>query len=112
MQIQRKRELDKLSALKDKNVIKVVTGVRRCGKSTLLSQFQNVLKKEKPNTPIISINVDLPEFRLLAEQSWKHIYDFIQKKLRKNVTNYVFIKGGLAKSVKVYSEESHRVSWS
>ena len=91
MQIQRKRELDKLSALKDTNLIKVVTGVRRCGKSTLLSEFQNVLKKEKPNTSIISINVDLPEFRLLAEQSWKHIYDFIQKKFRKNVTNYVFI---------------------
>ena len=71
MQIQRRRELGKLSALKDKNVIKVVTGVRHCGKSPLLSQFQNVLKKEKPNTPIISINVDLPEFRFLAEQSWK-----------------------------------------
>ena len=91
MQIQRKRELGKLSALKDKNLIKVVTGVRRCGKSTLLLQFQDLLKKEKPNTSIISINVDLPEFRFLAEQSWKHIYDFIRKKLKKNVTNYVFI---------------------
>ena len=91
IQIQRKHELGKLLALKDKNLIKVVTGVRRCGKSTLLLQFQDLLKKERPDTSMISINVDLPEFRFLAEQSWMHVYDFIRKKLRKNAANYVFI---------------------
>jgi predicted AAA+ superfamily ATPase len=35
--------------------------------------------------------MDLPEFRFLAGQSWKKIYDFIRKKLRKKTTNYVFI---------------------
>ena len=44
----RKTELDKLLVLKDKNLIKVVTGVRRAGKSTLLLQFQDLLKVENP----------------------------------------------------------------
>ena len=36
--------LNKLKKMKDKQIIKVVTGVRRCGKSTLLMQFQEYLK--------------------------------------------------------------------
>jgi predicted AAA+ superfamily ATPase len=87
----RKSELNKLSILKDKNLIKVVTGVRRAGKSTLLLQFQDLLKAENPNVSIISINIDLPEFRFLAEKNWKEIYDYIKKLLKENVTNYVFI---------------------
>lgn len=86
-----KRELDKLSALKDKNLIKVITGVRRAGKSTLLLQFQEFLEAENPNVSIISINIDLPEFRFLAEKSWREIYDYIKNQLRENETNYVFI---------------------
>ena len=87
----RKTELDKLLVLKDKNLIKVVTGVRRAGKSTLLLQFQELLKAENPNVSLISINMDLPEFRFLAEKNWKEIYDYIKNLLQKNVTNYVFI---------------------
>jgi predicted AAA+ superfamily ATPase len=66
--IQRKREIDKLSVLKDKNLIKVITGVRRSGKSTLLLQFQELLKAENPFVSIVSVNLDLPEFRFLAEK--------------------------------------------
>ncbi len=87
----RKKLLDKLLVLKDKNFIKVVTGVRRAGKSTLLLQFQELLKKENPDTSLISINMDLPEFRFLAEKNWKEIYDYIQSLLQNNKTNYVFI---------------------
>ena len=87
----RKTELDKLSVLKDKNLIKVVTGVRRAGKSTLLLQFQEHLKSEDPNVSLVSINMDLPEFRSLAEKHWKEIYDYIKKLLQENVINYVFI---------------------
>ena len=89
--ILRKKELDKLSVLKNRNLIKVITGVRRCGKSTLLLQFQDLLKLENPSVPIISINLDLPEFRSLAEKNWKEIYDYIQNLLQKNVMNYVFL---------------------
>ena len=90
-QIIRKTELNKLTVLKDKNLIKVVTGVRRAGKSTLLLQFQELLKVENPNVALISINIDLPEFRFLAEKNWKEIYDYIKNRLRDNVINYVFI---------------------
>jgi predicted AAA+ superfamily ATPase len=89
--ILRKILLDKLFVLKDKNFIKVVTGVRRSGKSTLLIQFQELLKRKNPNVSIISINMDLPEFRFLAEKNWKEIYDYIKALLQESVTNYVFI---------------------
>ncbi|MEI7595897.1 MAG: ATP-binding protein [Bacteroidota bacterium] len=87
----RESELNKLLALKDKNFIKVITGVRRAGKSTLLLHFQDLLKEKSQDTSIISINMDLPEFRFLAEKNWKEIYDYIKNLLKKNEMNYVFI---------------------
>ena len=45
MIIQRREYLDKLIALKDKQLIKIVTGIRRCGKSTLLEIYQEWLKE-------------------------------------------------------------------
>jgi hypothetical protein len=89
--ITRKRYLDILSVLKGKNLIKVTTGVRRCGKSTLLAQFQDLLRTENERVSILAINMDIPEFRFLAEKNWKEIYDYIIKNLKNNVTNYVFI---------------------
>jgi len=89
--IARKRYLDTLSVLKDKNLIKVATGVRRCGKSTLMAQFQDLLRTENSKVSILAINMDMPEFRFLAERNWKEIYDYIIKHLKKNVSNYVFI---------------------
>ena len=87
----RSQYLDVLKVLKDKNLIKVATGVRRCGKSTLMSQFQDLLRAENSEVAIIDINIDMPDFRFLAEKSWKDVYDFIVTHLTKDVTNYVFI---------------------
>ena len=89
--ILRSHYLDGLKVLKGKNLIKVATGVRRCGKSTLMSQFQDVLRAENEAASIISINIDMPDFRFLAEKSWKDVYDYIVEQLKNNVTNYVFI---------------------
>lgn len=71
--------MDTLSVLKDKNLIKVATGVRRCGKSTLMVQFQDLLRKENSKVSILAINMDMPEFRFLAEKKWEEIYDYIIK---------------------------------
>lgn len=90
-QIIRENYLSKLSVLKDKNLIKVATGVRRCGKSTLMAQFRDLLRKENPKVAILDINLDVPKFRFLAEKNWKEIYDYIISKLQKTETNYVFI---------------------
>jgi len=87
----RSQYLEILKVLKDKNLIKVATGVRRCGKSTLMSQFQDVLRDENETVSIISINIDMPDFRFLAEKNWKDVYDFIIEHLKKEETNYVFI---------------------
>jgi predicted AAA+ superfamily ATPase len=63
--VQRSQYLDVLKVLKDKNLIKVATGVRRCGKCTLMSQFQDV-RAENKAVSIIDINIDMPDFRFLA----------------------------------------------
>ena len=89
--ITRKRYLETLSVLKDKNLIKVATGVRRCGKSTLMMQFQDLLRKDNNEIPILAINMDMPDYRFLAEKNWKEIYDYIIKHLKLNTMNYVFI---------------------
>lgn len=89
--ILRKSYLNTLSILKDKNLIKVATGVRRCGKSTLMTQFQEILRTENPSVSVLAINMDLPDFRFLAEKSWKEIYDYIIQHIKKNETTYVFI---------------------
>lgn len=89
--ILRKQYLDTLKVLKDKNLIKVITGVRRCGKSTLMLQFQKVLKQENKTVSILSINFDQPQYRELAEKNWKEVFDFVQSKLKKRVVNYVFL---------------------
>lgn len=87
----RRHYLEKLNILKDKNFIKVATGIRRCGKSTLMLQFQDLLRSQNANVSILAINMDQPEFRFLAEKNWKEIYDFIVENLDQNQTNYVFV---------------------
>ncbi len=87
----RKQYLEKLSILRDKNFIKVATGVRRCGKSTLMLQFQDLLRRENANVSILAINLDMPAFRFLAEKNWKEIYDYVIEYIHPDKMNYVFI---------------------
>jgi len=57
--IQRKEYLDNLIALRDKQVIKVITGVRRCGKSTLFELYIDYLKQAGvEDSQIISVNLE------------------------------------------------------
>ena len=59
MIIERKEYLEKLIAWKDKQLIKIVTGVRRCGKSMLLEIYRNYLKEHGiEEEQIISINFE------------------------------------------------------
>jgi predicted AAA+ superfamily ATPase len=46
MEVIRNEYLEKLKSLKDVHYIKILTGVRRCGKSTLLSQYKDILIRE------------------------------------------------------------------
>lgn len=88
--VKRKDYLEKLVALKEKQIIKVVTGVRRCGKSTLLSQFQEYLRDEGvPGDCIIALNFDDVVNEDLCE--YRVLYDHIIKELTPGKMNYIFL---------------------
>lgn len=86
----RNNYLDKLKKMKDKQIIKVVTGVRRCGKSTLLHQFRNYLYEcGVEEECIISINFeDIGNEKLL---DYKKLYQFITERLISGKMTYVFL---------------------
>lgn len=88
--IMRKTYIDKLRSLKNLKVIKVITGVRRSGKSTLLEMFKNELKREeKPKSHFISVN-----FEDLAYENLKNystLYDYLIKEIKKDTMNYIFL---------------------
>ena len=88
--IQRIEYLDNLKAFKDKQVIKVIAGVRRCGKSTLFELYIDYLRKMgTEDSQIISINLeDLENADLL---DYKALYNHIKDKLVPDKMNYVFI---------------------
>jgi predicted AAA+ superfamily ATPase len=80
--IERKKTLEKLMKFKDKQVIKVIVGIRRCGKSTLLEIFRDGLKKfGVKNENIFSMNFDdLKNQDYLKDQT---LYKYLSKKLEK-----------------------------
>jgi predicted AAA+ superfamily ATPase len=86
----RKEYIDKLLSYKDKDLIKVVSGLRRSGKSTLLEIFrEKLLKLGVGKTQIQFYNFELPEN--FVNKSWDQIYFDIKKKLRADKNNYVFL---------------------
>jgi len=88
--ITRKEYLEKLIGFKDKQLIKVVTGVRRCGKSTLFELFQDYLLNNGVNkTQIIQINFEDADFDELTD--YKELYKYLSAKLIKDKMNYVFL---------------------
>ena len=88
--ILRKLYLEKLLSYKDKDLIKVVSGLRRSGKSTLLELFRDQLLESKiQKNQIQFYNFELPENYL--NKSWDTIYFEIKKKLLVDKSNYVFL---------------------
>ena len=88
--IRRKYYLDKLLSYKDKDIIKVVTGLRRSGKSTLLQIFRDDLSKEEVSDKQIQFyNFELPENFL--NKSWDKLYFEIKEKLQPEKMNYIFL---------------------
>ncbi|MDR0823318.1 MAG: ATP-binding protein [Endomicrobium sp.] len=89
--IERTIYLEKLLGFKDKQLIKIITGVRRCGKSTLLELYQKKLIEEMgiEKRQIQSINLEMPEYRELLV--WDKLYDYINSRLIDDKKNYIFI---------------------
>lgn len=87
--IDRSLYLDELKRWKDKDLIKVVTGIRRCGKSTLFDLFINYLKKSGiKDNQIIKINLEDADYNFAG---YKELYDFINNKIDEKTNYYVFL---------------------
>lgn len=88
--IQRKEYIQELLSWKDEQVIKVITGVRRCGKSTLLKQYQAHLMDTGVSAgQIIYINFELLEYEHLLD--YKSLYSYITERLCENQMTYIFL---------------------
>ncbi len=88
--IERTEFLNKLKTYKDKQVIKVITGIRRCGKSTLMKMFMNyLLENGVDKNQIIFLNFeDFDNYELLNPQN---LHSYIKKRLISEKMTYVFL---------------------
>lgn len=87
--IKRIEYLEELKKWKDKDLIKVVTGIRRCGKSTLLELFIEYLKEEKIDEEhIVSINLESLEYNF---SNYKDLYFYVVSKIKDDKKHYVFL---------------------
>ena len=87
--IERASYLNKLIAFKDKNLIKVITGIRRCGKSTIMEIYRDWLKEQGvPIDQIVYLNFeDYDNFEL---RNPKNLYAYIKPLLIEDKMNYLF----------------------
>ena len=82
--------LDKLIKFKDKQFIKVITGIRRCGKSTLLKLFREYLLKNDVNEKqIIYINFESMQFDDIKD--YKLLYEYIKEHIIKDSKTYLLL---------------------
>lgn len=88
--IERKEYLNRLIAGREKKVIKVVTGVRRCGKSTLFQLYIDYLKSTGvTDDQIISVNLEDIDYENLL--NYKALYEYVKERLQKDKYTYVFL---------------------
>ncbi len=88
--VERKEYLAELIGWKDEQVIKVVTGIRRCGKSTLLAQFQEWLKANGvSDEQIVSVNFEELEYEELLD--YKRLYAYLKERLVSGRITYIFL---------------------
>lgn len=87
--IERKYYLDKMINAIGTPDIKVITGVRRCGKSKLLDAFKDYIEENILDYNIIHINFNLPEYEYLL--AYRPLYDYVNSQYVKGKENFVFI---------------------
>lgn len=81
--------MDELSGIINIPDIKIITGIRRCGKSKLMDALTQIIKDSDPSGNIIHINYNLTEFEDLLE--YHSLEDYIENKYIDSVNNYVLI---------------------
>jgi predicted AAA+ superfamily ATPase len=88
--IKREEYLEKLRSLRDKHIIKVVTGVRRSGKSVLLQLFCDELL-ESGVSPKQTQTINFEDAKNLDLKDWKKLHDFLESNLVADKMNYIFL---------------------
>ena len=87
--IERKEYLEKLKKWKDKDLIKVITGIRRCGKSTLFELYIDYLKSVGiEDNHIISVNLENPDNEF---DTYKELYKYVKEQIKDKKQYYVFL---------------------
>lgn len=87
--IERMDYLEQLKTWKDKDLIKVITGIRRCGKSTLFELYIDYLKRNGVDEKhIISINLESPEYNF---DNYMDLYNYVNSQIIDNDMYYVFL---------------------
>lgn len=86
----RQEYLNQLRLLKDQKVIKVITGIRRSGKSTLLELFRDDLKKQNIAKGQIQF-FNFEEEKNVNLRDWRKLHQTIEEKLVQNKMNYIFL---------------------
>ncbi len=90
MMVQRKQYMEKLVKMKDKKIIKVVTGIRRCGKSTLLLLFRKYLKEHGvENDQIIFLNFEDISNEIYLD--YRKLHEYVTQRLIPDKMMYVFL---------------------
>ena len=88
--VERTGYLERLRQWKDEQVIKVVTGIRRCGKSTLLVQYQDWLRASGvPAERIVSVNFEELEYEELLD--YRRLDAYLKERLVPGATTYLFL---------------------
>ena len=82
--------LEILKQFKETDIIKIITGVRRSGKSTLFNLYIEYLKSIGINENQI-IHINLEDIEMEELNDYKTLHNYIIKKLQKNKMNYIFI---------------------
>ncbi len=90
MEVVRKEYFQRLLGWKDKKMIKVITGIRRCGKSTLLKMFREyLLEQGVGENQIISINFEDYEYQELWQP--KALFQYIKERIKPGKMTYLFL---------------------
>ena len=88
--IQRPQYMEFLMDWKDRQIIKVVSGIRRCGKSTLFDLFQESLRADGvEESQIIAVNFEDMENEPLCD--YKKLYGYIKQRMLPGKMNYIFL---------------------
>ena len=87
--IERTNYLERLCCLRGTPDIKIITGIRRSGKSKLMISFMNKVKENDENSNVIY--VDFHDMKFDGMKNYKELYDYVEAKYDATKSNYLFI---------------------